>query len=66
MHVLLALQVADAGFGEFVKAVAAIGLMPTLIVMMFWAYKQRTDAMMKYLEDQNKQLLDHVLRRRRS
>ena len=37
MHVLLALQVGDAGFGELLKSVAAIGLMPTLIVMMFWA-----------------------------
>ena len=38
MHVLLALQVADAGFGKLVKSVAAIGLMPTLIVMMALAY----------------------------
>lgn len=65
MHVLLALQVGDAGFGELLKSVAAIGLMPTLIVMMFWAYRHRTDATIKYLEDQNKKLLDDVLRRQR-
>lgn len=66
MIVLLLLQAVDAGLGEFVKSVAAIGLMPTLVIILAWAYKHRTDAMIKYLEDQNKQLLDEVLRRRKS
>lgn len=57
---------AEAGLGEIVKAVAAIGLAPTLMIVALLAYKSRTDATIKHLEDQNNRLLDEILRRRRS
>lgn len=53
------------GLGEIVKAVAVISLAPTLLVFALLAYKNRTDAIIKHLEDQNKQLLDEILRKRR-
>ena len=63
---LLLFQTGDpAGIGEAVKAVAAIGLAPTLLIFGLYAYKGRTDATIKYLEEQNKQLLDEILRRKR-
>jgi len=65
MGVLLLLQTEAAGIGEVVKAVAAIGLAPTLLIIALYAYKSRTDATIKHLEDQNKQLLDEVLRNRK-
>ena len=65
MTVLLLLQAADAGLGEAVKAVAAIGLAPTLLIIALYYYKTRTDATIKHLEDQNKQLLDEILRTRK-
>jgi hypothetical protein len=42
-----------------------IGLAPTLLVFALLAYKNRTDAMIRHLEEQNKQLLDEILRERR-
>ena len=63
MLVLLLLQT-EPGFGEIVKAVAAIGLAPTLLIVALYAYKNRTDDIIKHLEDQNKQLLDETLRRK--
>ena len=54
-----------AGFGDVVKAVAEIGLAPTLLIIALYAYKSRTDATIKYLEDQNKQLMDEILRRKK-
>jgi hypothetical protein len=63
---LLLLQTGDTGgFGEIVKAVTAIGLAPTLLIIALYAYKTRTDATIKHLEDQNKQLLDEILRGKR-
>lgn len=63
---LLLLQTGNtAGIGEVVKAVAAIGLAPTLLIIALYAYKSRTDATIKHLEDQNKQLLDEILRGKR-
>lgn len=63
---LLLIQTGDtAGIGELVKAVAAIGLAPTLLIIALYAYKSRTDATIRHLEDQNKQLLDEILRRKR-
>jgi hypothetical protein len=60
---LFLLQTGDtAGIGEVVKAVAAIGLAPTLLIITLYAYKSRTDATIKHLEDQNRQLLDEILR----
>jgi len=65
MAIALLLQTDPGGLGEIVKSVAVIGLAPTLLVFALLAYKSRTDAMIKYLEDQNKQLLDEILRERR-
>ena len=63
---LLLIQTGDtAGIGELVKAVAAIGLAPTLLIIALYAYKSRTDATIRHLEDQNKQLLEEILRRKR-
>jgi len=63
---LLLLQTGDtAGIGEAVKAVAAIGLAPTLLIIALYAYKSRTDATIKHLEDQNNKLLDEILRGKR-
>ena len=62
MEVLLLLQSPEAGVGEVVKSVAAIGLAPTLLIVALYAYKSRTDATIKHLEDQNKQLLAEILR----
>jgi hypothetical protein len=63
---LLLLQTGDsAGIGQAVNAVAAIGLAPTLLIIALYAYKSRTDATIKHLEEQNKQLLDEILRRKR-
>ena len=64
MPVLLFLQNAGAGYGEIVKAVAQIGLIPTLLIVALYYYKGRTDATIKHLEEQNKLLLDEILRRR--
>jgi hypothetical protein len=65
MTIALFLQADPSGMGEIVKSVAAIGLAPTLLVFALLAYKNRTDAMIKHLEEQNKQLLDEILRERR-
>ena len=65
MVITLLLQTDPASFGEVVKAVAAIGLAPTLLIVALMAYKSRTDATIKHLEEQNKQLLDEILRRRK-
>jgi len=65
MAITLLLQVDPGGIGEIVKSVAVIGLVPTLLILVLLAYKSRTDALIKYLEDQNKQLLDEILRGRR-
>ena len=65
MVIALLLQMEPGGLGEIVKAVAVIGLAPTLLVFALLAYKNRTDAIIKHLEDQNKQLLDEILRKRR-
>ena len=62
---LLLLQTGStAGIGETVNAVAAIGLAPTLLIIVLYAYKSRADATIKHLEEQNKQLLDEILRKR--
>ncbi len=66
MVISLLLQTDPNGLGEIVKSVAAIGLAPTLLIVALLAYKNRTDATIKHLEDQNKQLLDEILRGRRS
>jgi hypothetical protein len=64
---LLLLQTGGAaGIGETVNAVAAMGLAPTLLIIALYAYKSRTDATIKHLEEQNKQLLDEILRRKKS
>lgn len=64
---LLFLQIGDtAGVREVVKAVAAIGLAPTLLIIALYAYKSRTDATIKHLEEQNNKLLDEILRGKRS
>lgn len=65
MAIALLLQADPSGMGEIVKSIAVIGLAPTLLVFALLAYKSRTDALIKYLEDQNKQLLDAILRERR-
>ena len=65
MAIVLLLQTDPSGLQEIVKSVAVIGLAPTLLVFALLAYKSRTDALIKYLEDQNKQLLDAILRERR-
>ena len=63
---LLWIQIGNtAGIRDVVNAVAAIGLAPTLLIITFYAYKSRTDSTIKHLEDQNKQLLDGILRRKR-
>lgn len=62
----LLLQPESGGLGEIVKSVAAIGLAPTLLIMALYAYKSRTDAIIKHLEDQNKELLAEILRGRKS
>jgi len=64
---LLLLQTGDtADIGQAVNAVAAIGLAPTLLIIVLYAYKSRTDATIKHLEEQNRQLLDEILTRKRS
>lgn len=65
MAITLLFQTDPSGLGEIVKSVAVIGLAPTLLVFALLAYKNTTDAMIKHLEDQNKQLLDEILRERR-
>ena len=65
MVIILLLPTDPASLGEVVKAVAAIGLAPTLLIVALMAYKSRTDATIKHLEEQNKQLLDEILRRRK-
>lgn len=65
MAIALLLQMDPSGLGEIVRSVAVIGLAPTLLVFALLAYKNRTDAIIKHLEDQNKQLLDEILRERR-
>jgi hypothetical protein len=62
MLVLLLPEAADPAIAETAKAVAAIGLVPTLLVIALYAYKSRSDATIKYLEEQNKKLLDEILR----
>ncbi len=64
MYSLLWFQAANPGFGEIIKAVAQIGLIPTLLIVALYYYKGRTDATIKHLEDQNKQLLEEILRRK--
>jgi hypothetical protein len=59
------LQTGSGGLGEIVRSVAAIGLAPTLLIMVLYAYKSRTDATIKHLEDQNKELLAEILRGRK-
>jgi hypothetical protein len=54
MSIALLLQT-DPSVGEIVRSVAAIGFMPTLLILALLAYKTRTDAMIKHLEAQNKQ-----------
>ena len=66
MSIVLLLQTDPTGAGEIVKSVAAIGLAPTLLIFVLLAYKSRTDDMIKHLEDENKQLLDEILRRKRT
>lgn len=61
----LLLQTESGGFGEIVKSVAAIGLAPTLLIVTLYAYKNRTDAAIKHLEDQKKELLAEILRGRK-
>ena len=61
---LFLLQATNPGFGEIIKSVAQIGLIPTLLIIALYYYKGRTDATIKHLEDQNKQLLDEILRRK--
>jgi hypothetical protein len=65
MSITLLIQTDPGGLGEIVRSVAVIGLAPTLLILALLAYRNRTDAMIKYLEDQNKQLLDEILRERR-
>jgi len=65
MLVLLLLEAADPAIAETAKAVAAIGLLPTLLIIALHAYKSRSDAMIKYLEEQNKRLLDEILSTRK-
>ena len=65
MAIAFLLQVDPGGIGEIVKSVAVIGLVPTLLILVLLAYKNRTDAIIKLLEEQNKQLLDEILRGRR-
>jgi uncharacterized membrane protein YadS len=65
MAIAFLMQTDTSGLGEIVKSVAVIGLAPTLLVFALLAYKNTTDAMIKHLEDQNKQLLDEILRERR-
>lgn len=65
MAITLLLQAVPSGLEEIVKSVAVIGLVPTLLILVLLAYKNRTDAIIKLLEDQNKQLLDEILRGRR-
>lgn len=59
------LQTGSGGLGETVRSAAAIGLAPTLLIMVLSAYKSRTDAIIKHLEDQNKELLAEILRGRK-
>ena len=65
MAIAFLLQADPSAMGEIVKSVAVIGLAPTLLVFALLAYKNRTDAMIRHLEEQNKQLLDEILRERR-
>ena len=66
MAIVLLLQTDPSGLGEIVKSVAVIGLAPTLLILALLAYKNRTDAIIKHLEDQNKQLLAEILRGRKT
>ncbi|MBC8029411.1 MAG: hypothetical protein H7Z16_04810 [Pyrinomonadaceae bacterium] len=66
MAILILFQTDPGALGEIVKSVAVIGLAPTLLIVALWAYKNRTDATIKYLEDQNRQLLTEILRGKRS
>jgi hypothetical protein len=66
MPITLLLQAEPAGLGEIVRSVAAIGLAPTLLIIVLYAYKSRTDAIIKHLEEQNKQLLDEIIRGRKA
>ena len=45
MLVLLLPEAADPAIAETAKAVAAIGLLPTLLIIALHAYKSRSDAM---------------------
>jgi hypothetical protein len=65
MAMILLLQLDPSGLGQIVQSVTVIGLAPTLLVLALWAYKNRMDAMIKHLEDQNKPLLDEILRGRK-
>jgi hypothetical protein len=66
MTIVLLLQADPGWFVEIVKAVAVGGLAPTLLILALMAYKNTTDAMIKHLQEQNKQLLDEILRGKRS
>jgi hypothetical protein len=65
MAITFLLQAVPGGLDEIVKAVAVIGLVPTLLILVLLAYKNRTDTIIKFLEDQNKQQLDEILRGKR-
>jgi hypothetical protein len=66
MAIVLLMQTDPSAVGEIVKSVAVIGLAPTLLILALLTYKNRTDAIIRHLEGQNKQLLDEILRGRRS
>ncbi len=66
MTIVLLLQADPSGLAEIVKSAAVVGLAPTLLILALLAYKNTTDAMIKHLKDQNKQLLDEILRGKRS
>ena len=51
-------------FGEIVKAVADIGLVPTVFIVVLLFYFRRTDRTIRYLEEQNKMLLEKLLERK--
>ena len=66
MTIVLFMQSDPGGLAEIVKPVAVVGLAPTLLILALLAYKNTTDAMIKHLQEQNKQLLDELLRGKRS
>ena len=54
---------AEPGFGEVVKSVGQIGLVPTLFILALYLYKKRTDATIEHLQKQVDKLLEELFRR---